>query len=354
MKWALYLLLAWTLPALASTPWGGDKSDSIDPKFRHQVLKEFKTDTSLLTLLHVRPWKSYPNRYVAFGCFAVDSDAYFHANNDYSENGKFHLEPNCKVDHYTIQRDEYIVQKNTELMVFDLDSLGKIHIRQRAINITDPWIAYDRNAMLNVIHKDSPQGENCYVDENGNSIPKSKNCFEPVPTLFDELLIEAMPGFWSTPQPDEEEYGGYPLTYESLDLAPYCIKDSTVALGLRISGNQTFAGSGYQYSQFLLLFEPRGDSLVPVMATLMASENQIAGEFHKNAPRDLSGQNESIELRLCQSKNTGYKDLELWSQGQRVWDMTRGRSKSTKSKRHLWTRLAWDPVSQFYVEKRLK
>jgi hypothetical protein len=342
----LFLLSVHAL--FAATPWQRNNSNPLPKQLQDQVLKNFKTDPALLTWLQVKPWKSYPMRYVAFGCFAVDRDAYFHSNNDYSENGKFQLKPNCQIDHDSIQGEDYEVQKNTELMIFDLDSLGMIHIRQRAFNITDPWIVQDSNARIQFENRSEPQKYRPECDCNGDE------CCPETKTLFDDFRIEAKPGLWSTPQPGEEQYGGFPLTFESLDLAPYRITDTSVALGIRIRGNQSFAGSGVNNTQFLLLFEPRADSLYPVMATVMATlmayENQIAGESNQNSPRDLSGSDEGFTLKLGTSSHHGYRDLEIWSTGDRIWDLTKGRTTSQKSKPYLSSTLIWNPKLRFYVE----
>lgn len=334
-KWIILFLLASTTCFAQGAPnYAQGKSPPKIQQAAKELLAKYQ-DTSLLTLLEVKPWKAAPHLYVAFGCFAQDTFILHHYNLDYSKSQKkgFVLDSNCKVDR-TYNPDESVA-KNTALIVFDMDSLGQVQLVAGDTNVLHPWMFQDSTTEIPI-----DSSKYCWSDCNSEStLPKNH---------FQEVYYEGPIGHWSgNPFPDFVDLDQY--SFEKLDLAPYVI-GSQRAIGLRMWMGSNNAGGGFANVHSLVLLLLKDSTFQPIFALPMDYESDVS-QLLESGMRDHSGESEEHILKIVPNPHSPWPYLDTYSKTYWTWSNA-GYSKQNRSR--LIQRYAYDESLQFYREAKQK
>ncbi|AMP03730.1 hypothetical protein [Collimonas pratensis] len=102
----------------------------------------------------------------------------------------------------------------------------------------------------------------------------------------------------------------FPGSWLRFDLAPYQLREGDYAFGVRAMQFQGYAGGGASYESLYLLHID-GKSLRLVFSELMASEEDIAGEWHKDGTRSHDISSSGSFLNVLPSMTDGFHDLQL-------------------------------------------
>ncbi len=103
-----------------------------------------------------------------------------------------------------------------------------------------------------------------------------------------------------------------PIGYGYLDLAPYRISPSSMALGLRTQTIDSYAGGGV-ISQNLVLFHINNQKLDVILNTPIYQLENLAGEWNKDGTRQRHISENVTTVIMKPTQTNGYYDLLLQS-----------------------------------------
>ncbi|SMF63570.1 hypothetical protein SAMN06295900_113114 [Trinickia caryophylli] len=112
-----------------------------------------------------------------------------------------------------------------------------------------------------------------------------------------------------------------PSSWSRFDLAPYQIRTSEYAFGVRAGWSEGYAGGGADF-EALYLFAIEGKTLRVVFAQPMAFDKMIAGEWHKDGTRSHDVSDAANALTVLPSVTDGYHDLQLREKAGGKWRRT--------------------------------
>jgi hypothetical protein len=97
--------------------------------------------------------------------------------------------------------------------------------------------------------------------------------------------------------------------FDCFDFARYAINKNTIAIGMRFSGDGSYAAGGVSHTQYLKLFVIKGQELHLIFSASMDSTGDYAGDWNEDLSRQRVKINEISTIEIGPPDATGYNTI---------------------------------------------